>query len=78
MDILGINLGYLLVQIFNLTVVGGWLILALFTLFRLRRQDLPETARAIWAAVILLLPLIGALAFWIVRPGDPSPEAGDR
>lgn len=72
MESLGINLGYLLVQLFNFGLVGGWLIAAILALIVLRRQDLPETARAIWAALILLVPLLGALAFLIVRPGKRS------
>jgi hypothetical protein len=55
---------------FYLLLVGGWLILAILALLQLRRQALPEVARAIWAAVILLVPIAGAVAFWIVRPGD--------
>ncbi len=69
MEPFGLNLGFLLVQLFNLLLIGGWLVLAVLALVQLRSLDLPETARAIWAAVILLVPIAGALAFWIVRPG---------
>lgn len=69
MELLGINLGYLIVQIFNLLLIGGWLIVAIFALFQLRYHELPETARAIWVALILLVPIVGAIAFWIVKPG---------
>lgn len=72
MDSLGINFGYLFIQVFNLALVGGWLVLAVVGLFQLRHLDLPEIARAIWALVILVIPIAGALAFWIVRPGRQS------
>lgn len=39
-------------------------------LFRLREQTLPETAKAIWAVFIVVVPVFGALAFLIVQPGD--------
>jgi hypothetical protein len=78
MELFGINLGYLIVQLFNLFLIGGWLILALFALFQLRHHELPETARAIWAALILLVPIVGALAFWIVKPGKQFPGRKER
>jgi hypothetical protein len=62
----------------NLFLIGGWLILALFALFQLRHHELPETARAIWAALILLVPIVGALAFWIVKPGKQFPGRKER
>jgi hypothetical protein len=77
MDLFGINLGYLLVQIFNLLLIGGWFILSILALFQLRHQVLPETARAIWAALIILIPIVGAIAFWIVHPGERVPGAGE-
>jgi hypothetical protein len=78
MEILGIDWGYLFVMLFNILLVGGWLILAAFALFRLRHLELTEMARAIWAALILLVPIGGALAFWIVQPGVRSPEASEK
>ncbi|MCG8350258.1 MAG: PLDc N-terminal domain-containing protein [Chloroflexales bacterium] len=29
-----------------------------------------ETARGIWAALIILVPLLGPIAFWLTRPGQ--------
>jgi hypothetical protein len=69
MEAVGLNWGYLLVQLFILILLAGWFILAIVVLFQLRRRKLPETARAIWAVVILVVPIVGAVAFWIVRPG---------
>jgi uncharacterized membrane protein len=70
MDIVGVNLGYLLVTLFNLLLLIVWPVAAVLTLFGLRRRDLPDTALAIWAAVIVIIPILGALAFWIVQPGE--------
>ncbi len=77
MELLGIGFYELLILLFNLLVIGGWLILAVFALVQLRRQDLPETARAIWAALILVVLFGGALAFWIVRPGKRNSESNE-
>jgi len=67
MDLLGINWGYLLA---NIVVLAAWPISAIFALSQLRNRDLPEVARAIWAAVILMVPFLGVIAFWIVQPGE--------
>jgi hypothetical protein len=54
----------------NLVLPIAWFILAIAALFMLRHRELPDTALAIWAAVIVIIPIGGALAFWIVRPGS--------
>lgn len=66
MEAIGINTGYLLIQC---ALPALWLLVSLFALFRLREQTLPETAKAIWAVFIVVVPFFGALAFLIVRPG---------
>jgi hypothetical protein len=54
----------------NLALVAAWIALAVLALVQLRRQKLNETARAIWAALVVVVPILGAIAFWIVRPGQ--------
>jgi len=41
-------------------------------LFLLSRRNLPPTARAIWALVILLFPALGVIAFIITTQKDKS------
>ncbi|HSV85471.1 MAG TPA: PLDc N-terminal domain-containing protein [Levilinea sp.] len=64
--------GYALVTLFNLVLLAGWLVLAVFALVQLRRANLPETARALWALIVMIVPFAGAIAFWIVNPGGGS------
>jgi hypothetical protein len=68
---MGISFGYLW-SVFTLLLIVGWIVLAVLALVQLRRLALPETARAVWALLIVVVPLAGAIAFWIVSPG------GDR
>ncbi|MGC8855868.1 MAG: PLDc N-terminal domain-containing protein [Anaerolineae bacterium] len=63
---------FLFVQIINLLILFGWLIAALHALFRLRGMRMPATARALWTLIILLIPFIGAIAFFLVCPGDET------
>jgi hypothetical protein len=63
---------FLPIYLLNLLLFVGWVLLAIAALVHLRRLALPETARAVWALLIVVVPLAGAIAFWIVSPG------GDR
>ena len=60
-------------QIVNFLILAGWLVLTIVALTRLRRCQLDDTARVLWVIVILLIPLLGALAFFVVSPGKPRP-----
>jgi hypothetical protein len=65
----GMNFGYLFVSLFNLLLLAGWIVLVVLALVQLRHRQMADTARGIWAGLIVIVPLGGALAFWIVRPG---------
>ena len=71
MEAVGINVGYLLVQCglpFIFIVI--WFLLALAALRQLRKRPLADSALAVWAALIVCVPLLGAAAFFIVQPGE--------
>jgi predicted PurR-regulated permease PerM len=65
MEPLGINFGLLLVQIIMVIVFIGFPMLSLFDLAKKR---LSGTPLALWAFIICLVPLIGSLAYWIIKP----------
>lgn len=67
MFIQGFNWGVLIV---NFIIVGSWPLLSLIALYRLRRRSLAGTAQALWALLIVAIPILGALAFFIVRPSE--------
>jgi hypothetical protein len=70
MESLGINLGLLITQLVSFLVIGGYPILSLVALFALRRNRLTGTNQAIWALLIITIPFLGALAFFIVKPTE--------
>lgn len=39
-----------------------------------RRHDLRTSSKVLWALVVLLVPVIGVIVYFIARP----PQAGDR
>ncbi len=67
-EVFGIGPGYLITSIFSLLTLTAWLSLAIYALLTLRKRALPPTAAAIWTAMIICIPLFGALAFLIVKP----------
>ncbi len=59
-----------LIQILNLILLVGWLILTVLTLLHLRKQNLSASPLALWT-LIIIIPWLGAIAYWLVRPsGD--------
>jgi hypothetical protein len=72
METLGINLGLLITQLVSFLIIGGYPILSLVALFVLRRNRLTGTNQAIWALLIIAVPFLGALAFFIVKPTEDT------
>lgn len=70
MEPLGINAGLLLVQAFFVILFFG---LPVISLIDLARKKLSGTPLAVWVLVICAVPLLGSLAYWIVRP-VPEPH----
>ncbi len=57
-----------MVQVFSLTVLIAWVVMVILCLVRLKDQLLPPTAKALWALAIVAVPVLGALAYLIVKP----------
>ncbi|MEZ0397267.1 MAG: PLDc N-terminal domain-containing protein [Anaerolineales bacterium] len=57
-----------LVQSVQCLVVAAWIVCTLIALVGLRKQKISDTARAVWALLIVLIPVLGAVAYWIVAP----------
>jgi hypothetical protein len=48
----------------------SWPVLSLATLMSLRRRQMMALPQALWALIILVIPVLGSAAFWLVRPGE--------
>ncbi|MFO7586253.1 MAG: hypothetical protein R6W69_16105 [Anaerolineales bacterium] len=75
MDIFGINFGFLLWQTLNCLIPIIWLGLSITALLMLKNRSLGETATVLWAILICILPILGAVAFWIVSPKGHAQDA---
>ena len=65
MEPLGINFGFFVVQLLAILI---WIGLPVMTLLHLRKQSLNGVPLVLWVLLICAIPLLGALAYWIVRP----------
>ena len=53
--------------------IAVYLICAIPALRALKERALDDTSRAVWALSIIAIPIMGALAFWIMDPGSARP-----
>ncbi len=65
MEALGINTGLLFVQLMISMVLIGLPIISLIDLAKKKLSGMPL---AIWVLVVCAVPLIGSLAYWIIKP----------
>ncbi len=58
----------------ELLVLLLWPVLSLAALFAMRSRPLSGVAQALWVLIIIGIPVLGPLAFFIVKPSDhPAP-----
>ena len=69
MDELGINTDLLLIQ---LIPAIGLIVFPIVSLVDLKKKKLSGTTLAIWVLIICAIPLIGALAYWIIKPSSET------
>jgi hypothetical protein len=67
MDKLGINTSLLLIQLIPAVGLIGFPILSLIDL---KKKKLSGTTLGIWVFIICAIPVIGALAYWIIKPSS--------
>jgi phospholipase D-like protein len=65
MEALGINFGLWLIEF---VIVGATIGLPIISLIDLARKKLTGLPLAIWALVICAVPVLGSVAYWIIKP----------
>lgn len=65
MDALGINTGFLLIQVIFVILFIG---LPIISLIDLAKKKISGTPLALWVLIICIIPLLGVVAYWIVKP----------
>ena len=67
METLGMNWGILII---NVLIVGSWPFFSIIALLALRRSHITGTNQALWALLVVAIPILGALAFFLVKPSE--------
>jgi hypothetical protein len=62
------QVGFAVVALINFAILLGWPVFALLTLLSLRRRHLSNPTQAIWVLIIVAVPFLGPLAYWIMGP----------
>lgn len=65
MDQFGINFDLGLVELIPLSII---IVLPIITLFNLARKNMTGITLAVWVLIICAIPIIGSLAYWIIKP----------
>jgi hypothetical protein len=60
-------------QGFNILIVLAWIVLTIVTLFQLKDRAIPATAKVLWVIAVTCIPILGAVAFFIVQPDKDEP-----
>ncbi len=71
MEMLGINTGLLLMQLIFAVVLFA---LPIVSLIDLGRKKLDGLVLAVWVLVICAIPILGSLAYWIIRPSKEEKQ----
>jgi hypothetical protein len=70
------GLGELLILVLWCILPIAWIAVSIYTLLALRSVHLNEIARALWALLIVLVPILGAVGYWLVRPNEGGGGVG--
>ena len=57
------------IQLVNLLLLVSWLVLSMAALIGLRRRRLEPGIQILWTILVILVPILGPLAFFVVAPG---------
>ncbi|MAT44013.1 MAG: hypothetical protein CL609_16895 [Anaerolineaceae bacterium] len=66
----GYSFGFVLVQMFSLLLILAWFGLVIFALFNLKNRKLTAQVKALWALIMVAVPLLGVIAYFIVQPSE--------
>lgn len=65
---MGMSIIGVLLQGLNILILLAWIVLTIVTLFQLKDRDLSATNKVLWVIVVCCIPILGAVAFFIIQP----------
>jgi len=61
-------------QIINIVLLVSWIVLSVISLVKIKNRTLSSTAKAIWVLIVICVPILGAIALFIVNPSDSTEQ----
>jgi hypothetical protein len=65
---MGMSIMGVLLQGLNILILLAWIVLTIVTLFQLKDRALSATNKVLWVIVVCCIPILGAVAFFIIQP----------
>lgn len=56
------------IQIINIALLILWPVLSLLALIQVRQKHLADWHQIAWTLIILIIPILGAIAFFVIAP----------
>lgn len=66
----GFGFGYVLVQVLFFLLIVAWVIASLVALVGLKKAKLSAIAKALWVMILLGIPVLGVVAYFIIKPSE--------
>lgn len=66
----GFSFAHVLMQVFIFLLLIGWIVASIVALFALRNVKLSSIAKALWVLIILGIPVLGVIAYFIIKPKE--------
>lgn len=66
----GFGFANVLMQVFLFLLFVGWVVASIVALFSLRTVKLSSISKALWVLIILGIPVLGVIAYYIIRPKE--------
>lgn len=66
----GFGFAHVLMQVVLFLLFVGWVVASIVALFSLRTVKLSSISKALWVLIILGIPVLGVIAYYIVRPKE--------
>jgi phage shock protein PspC (stress-responsive transcriptional regulator) len=66
----GFGFGYVLVQVLFFLLIVAWVVASLVALVGLKKVKLSAIAKALWVIILLGIPVLGVVAYFIIKPSE--------
>jgi hypothetical protein len=66
----GFGFGYVLVQVLFFLLIVAWVVASLVAVVGLKKAKLSAIAKALWVMILLGIPVLGVVAYFIIKPSE--------